>query len=391
MKPLISVIMSVYNDSKNLDSSISSILNQSFKNFELLIMNDGSTENIQKILSKYEKNSKIRIFKNENNIGLTKSLNLLIKESVGKYIARQDSDDISISSRLNKQIDYLNKYNLDLCGTRAIIKQNQLLGSWVAIILKLITKSKLYMRTGYDMYLFSIKNKNGFFKRILYFILTQKTIFFSDIYSVTSSSDLIFLKSRFLNTKKLVKRPNWVDVDLSNNTFEKNKILAVGRLENQKNFKELISESAGTGFEINIYGEGSKKNDLLNQAIELDVKIKIFNNVENSELLDIYKNYKYFVSTANFEGNSKVILEAMSRGCIVIAKDIENNREIIKHMESGLLFKENLNEILKNCKENQYDNLNFIENAIEVITKDYNFEKIFSNYISDFNLLLKTD
>ena len=52
MKPLISVIMSVYNDSKNLDSSISSILNQSFKNFELLIMNDGSTENIQKILNK---------------------------------------------------------------------------------------------------------------------------------------------------------------------------------------------------------------------------------------------------------------------------------------------------------------------------------------------------
>tara|TARA_B100000965_G_scaffold395400_1_gene408872 strand:- start:225 stop:920 length:696 start_codon:yes stop_codon:yes gene_type:complete len=122
MKPLISVIMSVYNDSKNLDSSISSILNQSFKNFELLIMNDGSTENIQKILSKYEKNSQIRIFKNENNIGLTKSLNLLIKESAGKYIARQDSDDISISSRLNKQIDYLDKYNLDLCGTRAIIK-----------------------------------------------------------------------------------------------------------------------------------------------------------------------------------------------------------------------------------------------------------------------------
>ena len=286
---------------------------------------------------------------------------------------------------------FLIKRNIFFKPGNTIIKQNQLLGSWVAIILKLITKSKLYMRTGYDMYLFSIKNKKGFFKRILYFILTQKTIFFSDIYSVTSSSDLIFLKSRFLNTKKLVKRPNWVDVDLSNNTFEKNKILAVGRLENQKNFKELISESAGTGFEINIYGEGSKKNDLLNQAIELDVKIKIFNNVENSELLDIYKNYKYFVSTANFEGNSKVILEAMSRGCIVIAKDIENNREIIKHMESGLLFKENLNEILKNCKENQYDNLNFIENAIEVITKDYNFEKIFSNYISDFNLLLKTD
>ena len=83
----------------------------------------------------------------------------------------------------------------------------------------------------------------GFLQKNFILYINSKTIFFSDIYSVTSSSDLIFLKSRFLNTKKLVKRPNWVDVDLSNNTFEKNKILAVGRLENQKNFKELISES----------------------------------------------------------------------------------------------------------------------------------------------------
>ena len=70
MKPLISVIMSVYNDSKNLDSSISSILNQSFKNFELLIMNDGSTENIQKILSKYEKIQKLEFLKMKIILGL---------------------------------------------------------------------------------------------------------------------------------------------------------------------------------------------------------------------------------------------------------------------------------------------------------------------------------
>ena len=67
-----------------------------------------------------------------------------------------------------------------------------------------------------------LKIKGFLQKNFIYFILTQKTmIFFSDIYSVTSSSDLIFLKSRFLNTKKLVKRPNWVDVDLSNNTLKR--------------------------------------------------------------------------------------------------------------------------------------------------------------------------
>tara|TARA_B100001175_G_C19326844_1_gene550491 strand:- start:27 stop:710 length:684 start_codon:yes stop_codon:yes gene_type:complete len=122
MKPLISVIMSVYNDSQNLKSSVDSVLNQDFKDFELLLMDDGSSDESISIMRSYSKDKRVKIFQNDRNLGLTKSLNILLKESKGTLIARQDSDDISISSRFTKQLKYLQQENLDVCGSRAIIK-----------------------------------------------------------------------------------------------------------------------------------------------------------------------------------------------------------------------------------------------------------------------------
>ena len=122
MNPLISVIMSVYNDSINVKSSIESILNQDYENIEFLIMNDGSTDKTSGILDSFARNKKIKLFQNNKNIGLTKSLNILLKESQGTIIARQDSDDLSLSTRLSKQFYYLKDNNLDICGSRAIIK-----------------------------------------------------------------------------------------------------------------------------------------------------------------------------------------------------------------------------------------------------------------------------
>lgn len=114
--------MSVYNDAKNIDNSIESILNQDFKNFEFLIMDDGSTDKSYEIICKFSKDTRVKIFKNNINLGLTKSLNILLEASEGTLIARQDSDDLSLTSRLSKQLEFINSKNLDVCGTRAIIK-----------------------------------------------------------------------------------------------------------------------------------------------------------------------------------------------------------------------------------------------------------------------------
>ncbi len=98
--------MSVYNSENHIKSAIESILNQSYSHFEFLIINDGSTDDSEKIIKSYQDN-RIVFINNEKNLGLTKSLNIGIKKAKGKYIARMDADDISLPQRIKKQLDFL--------------------------------------------------------------------------------------------------------------------------------------------------------------------------------------------------------------------------------------------------------------------------------------------
>lgn len=105
--PLVSVLMSTYDSEKTLERALNSIVNQSYKNIEFLICNDGSTDNTQKILEKYSNlHSQIEVINNKNNVGLTRSLNLLLEKSKGDFIARQDADDYSDTERIKTQIKY---------------------------------------------------------------------------------------------------------------------------------------------------------------------------------------------------------------------------------------------------------------------------------------------
>lgn len=123
MPPKISVIMSVFNGEIYLSDAINSILNQTYSNFEFLIVDDGSTDSSREILKKFKKNDpRIRLFLNKKNIGLPAALNLAISKSNGKFIARMDSDDISLPNRFETQIDFLEKNpDIFLIGSSAII------------------------------------------------------------------------------------------------------------------------------------------------------------------------------------------------------------------------------------------------------------------------------
>jgi glycosyltransferase involved in cell wall biosynthesis len=105
--PKISVLMPVYNGEKYIFYSIKSILDQSYKNFEFLIANDGSKDETLKIIKEFKKKDKrIKIINNNKNIGLTKSLNKLAKIAKGNFIARMDADDISHIERFSEQINW---------------------------------------------------------------------------------------------------------------------------------------------------------------------------------------------------------------------------------------------------------------------------------------------
>ncbi|MFX1385398.1 MAG: glycosyltransferase [Promethearchaeota archaeon] len=119
--------MSIYNGEKYIDKAINSILNQSYADFELIIIDDDSNDNSLEISKSYAKKDKrIKIIKNKKNIGLTKSLNKAINISRGEFIARQDVDDISLPNRLEKQLKFLENHpDFVFCGSDVTVKQNQ--------------------------------------------------------------------------------------------------------------------------------------------------------------------------------------------------------------------------------------------------------------------------
>ncbi len=109
----ITVLMCVYNGQRYLREAIDSILNQTYSDFEFLIVDDGSTDDTLKILKSY-KDSRIKLVLNDNNIGLTKSLNKGLMLAKGEYIARMDADDISVKNRLLTQLNFMQQNNYDL-------------------------------------------------------------------------------------------------------------------------------------------------------------------------------------------------------------------------------------------------------------------------------------
>ena len=109
---LISIIMGIYNCENFLRESIDSILNQTYTNWELIMCDDGSSDNTYMIAKEYEKNfpDKILVIKNEKNMGLNYTLNNCLSKAKGKYIARQDGDDISERNRFEKEIEFLESH-----------------------------------------------------------------------------------------------------------------------------------------------------------------------------------------------------------------------------------------------------------------------------------------
>ena len=122
---LVSVLLSTYNSEETIGESIDSLLNQTYKNLEILISDDGSIDNTIEICKKFQlKDERILLFSNKKNIGLTKSLNNLAQKASGSLIARHDADDVSLPDRIEEQIQFMNKKKLDAVTTRSLVKQN---------------------------------------------------------------------------------------------------------------------------------------------------------------------------------------------------------------------------------------------------------------------------
>lgn len=116
MRPAVSVLLPVYNGETYLAEAIESILNQEFRDFELLVLDDGSTDQSMDIVRSFT-DGRIRLIRSNRNNGLVATLNLGIELSQGAFIARMDADDVSLPHRLGLQHDYLNRHpDIAMCG-----------------------------------------------------------------------------------------------------------------------------------------------------------------------------------------------------------------------------------------------------------------------------------
>ncbi len=117
MKPEISVVMPVYNGEKYLREAIESVLNQTFTNFEFIIVNDGSKDKTEEIIQSYA-DERIVYINNGGNLGLSKSFNKAILVARGEYIARMDADDVSVPKRFERQRAFLQRHpHVDIVGS----------------------------------------------------------------------------------------------------------------------------------------------------------------------------------------------------------------------------------------------------------------------------------
>lgn len=131
MNPLVSIILPVYNCENYIREALESIINQSYNNIEIIIINDGSVDNSLQIINSI-KDDRIKIFSSEKNKGLIYSLNLGLQHSKGEFIARMDADDIALSNRIEEQVNFLIKnVDVDLCGTWAeTFSGDKITGIW---------------------------------------------------------------------------------------------------------------------------------------------------------------------------------------------------------------------------------------------------------------------
>ena len=117
---MISIVLPTYNNEQTIFYSINSILNQSYQNFELIIINDFSTDKTKQVIQSFNDN-RIVYLENDKNIGGTKSIIKGIENAKGDFIARMDGDDIAVPERLEIQLNYLtNNPNIDLVASNII-------------------------------------------------------------------------------------------------------------------------------------------------------------------------------------------------------------------------------------------------------------------------------
>ena len=283
----------------------------------------------------------------------------------------------------------------ELLKNTDIFKTNQMLGSWTAVIAKIIFRKKLVVRTGYVLSINNSKNKN--INRMLVYLIEKLAYAFADSVISTSKEALSYIKHKYKPTAPYIYViPNYIDTKLFFFKKEIKKlpgsICFVGRLVKEKNLISLLSGMANLPYQLTIIGGGELQNDLERLSDKLSLKTIFLGNVPNSQLPDLLNRHEMFILPSLYEGLPKVLLEAMACGLPVIGSNVNGITEIIKDGHNGSLCKPTVESIrgqIISLMESPQTRITFGRNARKTVKDYYSLDKVLEQELSMYKKLVK--
>jgi glycosyltransferase involved in cell wall biosynthesis len=231
-----------------------------------------------------------------------------------------------------------------------IYKTNQMFGAWVPLMAKFLNRKRLLARCGYEHYFTLITERRSFAEKLFFYLFSKLVYFFSDHIIVTSAWISHYVSRKFLVFKnKISVLPNHVDIELFKALpapVLNDRILFVGRLNREKNLFSLIEACQRSGLGLDLVGQGNLKDELAEKAREMGADVRFLGVFPNNELPAIIAQYPIFILPSFYEGNPKVLLEAMSCGKAVIGANVDGISNIVKDGENGMLCGTSVDEII---------------------------------------------
>lgn len=234
--PFVSVIIPCYNAEGFIEQSIQSIIMQTYKNLEIIVCDDCSTDGTYQILEKLTlEDKRIVLLRNERNLQIVTTLNKMIEIAKGKYIARMDADDLSLSTRIEKQVKFLeNNPDYGICGTRAwVIDEKN----------KIINKSRI-PRTNADIQIFKNYDSPFFHPSVMIRTDIMKMYFYNLEYQFCEDFELwqrILKRTKGINLSERLFLYRRVETSICNNSHSQQK-------------QNELRKKLQTGFDVkNIY------------------------------------------------------------------------------------------------------------------------------------------
>lgn len=231
-------------------------------------------------------------------------------------------------------IPFVYKKELRSCNA---LKTNQMLGSWVAVLAKKLYKKALIVRTGYSLSIFSKRASK--IKYWLSNIIEAIALPSADIFVVATEEERAFYATKHDHIRVI---PNYVDTDIFRPLEKKHSkestyhLLCIGRLSLQKNLAALIQAVATLeDVHLDIIGTGELKDEFVALVEETGASVSFLGNKPHDELPQYIANADIFVLPSHYEGNPKVLLEAMSCGAAVLTTDVPGIAPVVSHKETA--------------------------------------------------------